>query len=60
VLEALNLFSDGSFKTEVIVVDNESGEETIFKIQERYPKSDSYLTRLTGDLPMDVTWELKC
>ena len=47
-LEALNLFSDESFKTEVIVVDNKSGEETIFKIQERYPKFRFIFNEING------------
>ena len=37
-LEALNSFTGKNFSTEVIVVDNRSGDETIFKIEERFPK----------------------
>jgi GT2 family glycosyltransferase len=37
-LEALDSFSGKSIKTEVIVVDNKSGEETIHETEERFPK----------------------
>jgi GT2 family glycosyltransferase len=47
-LEALSLFSGGSFKAEVIVVDNKSGEETIFKIQERFTKFRFIFNEING------------
>ncbi len=37
-LDALDSFSGKNFKAEVIVVDNNSGEETIYKTEDRFPK----------------------
>lgn len=37
-LDALDSFSGNNFKTEVIIVDNKSDDEKIFKIEEKFPK----------------------
>lgn len=37
-LEALNSFTGKNFSSEVIVVDNKSGDETIYKIEEQFSK----------------------
>ena len=37
-LDALDSFSGKNFKTQVIIVDNKSEDETIHKIEERFPK----------------------
>jgi GT2 family glycosyltransferase len=37
-LDALDSFSGKNFKAEVIVVDNNFGEETVFKTEDRFPK----------------------
>lgn len=47
-LEALNSFTGKNFSTEVIVVDNKSGDETIFKIEERFPKFRFIHNKING------------
>jgi hypothetical protein len=37
-LDALDIFTGRTFKTEIIIVDNKSDEETIFDIEKKYPK----------------------
>ena len=37
-LEALNSFQSKGFNAEVIVVDNRSDDDSIFKIEEKFPK----------------------
>jgi GT2 family glycosyltransferase len=37
-LDSLDIFTGKTFKTEVIIVDNKSDDETIFNIEKKYPK----------------------
>jgi hypothetical protein len=37
-LDSLDMFTGKTFTTEVIIVDNRSGDETIFSIEKKYPK----------------------
>jgi GT2 family glycosyltransferase len=47
-LEALNSFTGKNFSTEVIVVDNKSYDEAIFKIEERFPKFRFIYNEING------------
>ncbi len=47
-LEALNSFTGKNFSSEVIVVDNKSGDETIIKIEERFPKFRFIYNEING------------
>jgi GT2 family glycosyltransferase len=47
-LDALDSFSGNSFKTEVIVVDNMSDDETILKIKESFPKFQFISNHING------------
>lgn len=47
-LEALNSFTGTTFSTEVIVVDNRSGEEEILKIEKQYPKFRFIYNKING------------
>jgi len=47
-LEALNSFSEKNFRTEVIVVDNKSEDETINEIAKRFPKFRFINNKING------------
>jgi GT2 family glycosyltransferase len=47
-LDALNSFSGRSIKTEVIVVDNKSDDESILKIEEKFPKFHFIFNQVNG------------
>ncbi len=47
-LYSLNLFTGKNFKTEVIVVDNRSDDDTIFKIEEEFPEFRFIHSELNG------------
>jgi GT2 family glycosyltransferase len=47
-LNALNSFTGENLKTEVIVVDNKSDDDTIFKIEERLPKIRFIYNEING------------
>jgi hypothetical protein len=47
-LDALATFSGMNFKTEVIVVDNQSGEEELFKTRDRFPKFRFVYNEING------------
>jgi GT2 family glycosyltransferase len=47
-LEALNSFSGRSFSFEVIVVDNNSGDDTIYKIEKRFPRFKFIFNTVNG------------
>ena len=47
-LEALDSFSGNNFKTEVIVVDNRSDDDTIFKIEKRFSKFRFIFNQING------------
>jgi GT2 family glycosyltransferase len=47
-LDALATFSGMNFKTEVIVVDNQSGEEELFKTRDRFPKFKFVYNEING------------
>jgi GT2 family glycosyltransferase len=47
-LDALDSFKGKRIKTEVIVVDNKSGEETIHKIEERFPEFRFIYNEING------------
>ena len=47
-LEVLDSFSGRNFKAEVIIVDNKSDDETIHKIEERFPKFQFIYNHVNG------------
>jgi GT2 family glycosyltransferase len=47
-LEALNIFTGENFRTEVIIVDNMSGEETIYRIKERFRGFKFIFNKING------------
>jgi GT2 family glycosyltransferase len=47
-LDSLDLFTGKNFKAEVIVVDNKSGDDTIYKIQKRFPKFRFIYNEING------------
>jgi GT2 family glycosyltransferase len=47
-LDALDSFSGKNFKTEVIIVDNKSHDETLLKIEERFPKFQFIYNHVNG------------
>jgi GT2 family glycosyltransferase len=47
-LDALNKFTGNTFKTEVIIVDNKSADETIFSIEKSYPKFKFIYNKING------------
>lgn len=47
-LDALNKFTGNTFKTEVIIVDNNSDDEMIFSIEKSYPKFKFIYNKING------------
>jgi GT2 family glycosyltransferase len=47
-LDALNLFSRNNFSCEVIIVDNKSDDEAIFKIKDSFPKFKFIYNEING------------
>lgn len=47
-LESLNAFTGKNFSTEVIVVDNRSDDDTIFKIEKQFPKFRFIYNKVNG------------
>jgi GT2 family glycosyltransferase len=47
-LDALDSFSGKNFKTEIIIVDNKSYDETLLKIEERFPEFQFIYNQVNG------------
>jgi len=59
-LESLDSFSGKNIKIEVIVVDNNSSDETINEIEERFSKFRFIINEINGGFANGCNLELKC